>query len=233
MSKKDKSVFLDKERVIAVSKNANSVAEVIETFGLALTGGNYRTYYKYCNMYGIEPPKNQSRGIKKAQSFIRQPYSEILVENSTYKWTKNLKDRLIRDGLLENVCYVCGQVPIWNGKPLTLQLDHINGVNNDNRIENLRILCPNCHTQTKTYGNKRRTPKEKKTRTINYKIEWPDLSTLLSYLKEQSIVALGERLGVSDNAIRKHLKRNGVDTASLAWHNKDRLQYISDLLTRL
>ncbi len=77
-----------------------------------------------------------------------------LVENS--KITRHdLKKRLLRDGLLENKCYKCGLGTIWNGEKLSLQLEHINGISNDNRIENLEILCPNCHTQTKTYGSKR------------------------------------------------------------------------------
>lgn len=54
-----------------------------------------------------------------------------------------------RDG---DRCSLCGLLPVWNNKPLTLQVDHINGVNNDHRIENLRLLCPNCHTQTDTFG---------------------------------------------------------------------------------
>lgn len=62
-----------------------------------------------------------------------------------------LKKRIINEGLLKEECILCGQKNIWNGKKLVLHLDHINGNNQDNRIENLRILCPNCHTQTETY----------------------------------------------------------------------------------
>lgn len=79
---------------------------------------------------------------------------EILVEKSTYSNGSYLKKRILEAGLLQEQCSVCGLGPEWCGYPLTLQLDHINGINDDNRIENLRILCPNCHTQTNTYGSK-------------------------------------------------------------------------------
>lgn len=85
----------------------------------------------------------------------RYSLKEILIEESTYTNSNRLKIRLINEGLLKEECYICGNKGIWLNKPLSLQLDHINGIHNDNRIENLRILCPNCHTQTETYGSKR------------------------------------------------------------------------------
>lgn len=75
---------------------------------------------------------------------------EILVKDSTYL-TSRLRKRLIAEGILQEKCSECGIGPEWNGKELSLQLDHINGIDNDHRIENLRILCPNCHSQTPTY----------------------------------------------------------------------------------
>lgn len=80
---------------------------------------------------------------------------EILVENSSYTNTNRLRIRLVESGLLKNECTICGNPGVWLNQPLSLQLDHINGIHNDNRLENLRILCPNCHTQTDTYGSKR------------------------------------------------------------------------------
>jgi Zn finger protein HypA/HybF involved in hydrogenase expression len=97
--------------------------------------------------------------FKQPQSFIkpRYAYSEILTENSIYNNTNNLKQRLIKDNLINYKCAICQNNGIHFNKPLILQLDHINGIRNDNRIENLRLLCPNCHSQTNTFsrGSKR------------------------------------------------------------------------------
>ncbi len=79
--------------------------------------------------------------------------SDAFVENSSLA-RHIVKKRIIRDKLLDYKCACCGLVDSWNGKHLSLQLDHINGINNDHRLENLRFLCPNCHTQQDTYAAK-------------------------------------------------------------------------------
>ncbi len=76
---------------------------------------------------------------------------EILVKNSTFSKGAVLKKKLCNANLKEDKCEICEIGNVYNGKPLTLQLDHINGIHSDNRIENLRILCPNCHSQTETF----------------------------------------------------------------------------------
>jgi DNA-binding CsgD family transcriptional regulator len=80
------------------------------------------------------------------------PLSELLVAD-TYRGRYNLELRLLREGVKENRCERCG-VAEWRGKPLTLALHHVNGKRNDNRLENLQLLCPNCHSQTNNYAGR-------------------------------------------------------------------------------
>lgn len=85
----------------------------------------------------------------------KKPLEEILVENSDYQSTASLKKRLLKENLLEYKCYnpKCG-ITEWLGEAITLQLEHKNGNNKDNRIENLCLLCPNCHSQTETFAGR-------------------------------------------------------------------------------
>lgn len=96
----------------------------------------------------------ENRGIK--ESRVYSSLDDKITEQSWYINTTQLKKDLIKDGVLIEKCVECGIGPWWNYKKLELQLDHINGNNRDNRIENLRLLCPNCHSQTSTYAGKNR-----------------------------------------------------------------------------
>jgi 5-methylcytosine-specific restriction endonuclease McrA len=77
----------------------------------------------------------------------------ILVANSSYTNLKRLKNRLLRRGLIAYRCHECGLTE-WRGRALALVLDHVNGLNDDHRLENLRLLCPNCHSQTPTFAGR-------------------------------------------------------------------------------
>jgi 5-methylcytosine-specific restriction endonuclease McrA len=84
----------------------------------------------------------------------RYDLKDILIENSTYANISRLKERLLQENKLEYKCAICGNNGRWLDKPLSLQLDHINGNHMDHRLENLRFLCPNCHAQTDTFSGK-------------------------------------------------------------------------------
>jgi len=99
-------------------------------------------------------PWNVGKKIGRHKSWDEKfPDSVIFNENSTYP-RHCLKARIIERELIRYNCACCGIEPMWQGKPMPLILDHINGVNNDNRLENLRFVCSNCDTQLPTYKSK-------------------------------------------------------------------------------
>ena len=81
------------------------------------------------------------------------PTNEILEGKHPYYQTLKLKKRLIKEGIKENKCDIC-EITEWNGKPISMQLDHIDGNSHNHKLENLRMTCPNCHSQTETYCGK-------------------------------------------------------------------------------
>jgi hypothetical protein len=91
------------------------------------------------------------------------PLEEIMVENSRYSNRGNLKRRLFDAGLKTRACELCGQGELWHGRRMSLILDHINGARNDHRLENLRIVCPNCNATLDThYGRNAKIPREER-----------------------------------------------------------------------
>lgn len=123
-------------------------------------GVKYETLVSYFKKYGIAYDGNQNRrGIPHNES--RKSLDDILNNKITYK-TSDLKKRLIEEGLKENRCEKCG-INEWNGEELCLELHHIDGNHYNNNLENLQILCPNCHSQTKYFrGRKKIVEKNEK-----------------------------------------------------------------------
>lgn len=248
------------EQFINAIKNNFSVAGVLRDIGLKVTGANYKTVKITIKRLNLNTQHFTGMGHLKGKSHNwgnKKLINEYLVKDFTGSSSK-LKLRLIKEGILDNICSICG-INNWNNKPITLQLDHINGDNTDNRIENLRILCPNCHTQTETWGSKNKKRKShdpkkhkcitcntiindrrsikcrdcrnlyraglkkelnkcvcgivikntsktcKKCRIQQKKIIWPSYEELLIMTNKLGFVESGRRLGVSDNAIRKHI----------------------------
>ena len=144
--------------------NNFSMANVLRALNLKVTGSNYRTIRRHilrlCLSTSHWTGQGHLRGKTCPWSKARSlPLAEIMVVNSTYTSTVGLKQKLVKTGILEYECSICHLVE-WCGKPLSLQLDHINGIHNDHRLENLRILCPNCHSQTPTFAGKNRKNQE-------------------------------------------------------------------------
>jgi hypothetical protein len=138
-------------------ESARSAAGALRRLGLRAAGGNYRTLKKLIAFYGISTdhfdPYWALNGPKMHQ---RIPLEQILVEGSTYNRAK-LKERLYEEGLKDRVCELCGQDEDWRGRRMSLIIDHINGVGDDNRLGNLRIVCPNCAATLETHCGRKNT----------------------------------------------------------------------------
>jgi 5-methylcytosine-specific restriction endonuclease McrA len=147
-----------KELLEEIVEKVYTFSDVCRELGLHPHSGNIKTIHRKIDEYQLDISHfNRSKSsISKPPPTSGSPVytlEEILVENSTYTNTNCLRKRLIKEGLKPEKCEICGN-NMWLGKPLSLQLHHINGVRSDNRLENLQILCPNCHSQTDNYGSK-------------------------------------------------------------------------------
>jgi len=136
--------------------NSTCYADVARNLRINVAGVNYRTIKKYIKLLGIDTShfdrSNQMRGLKLHSNKSRLP-SSLVFKKCSHVAQKVLRGHVIRNKVIPYVCAKCDLKDEWNGKPLSLHLDHINGDNHDNRVENLRFLCPNCHSQTPTYSN--------------------------------------------------------------------------------
>jgi hypothetical protein len=145
-------------------KSSKSLAEVIRKLGLAQSGGVHRMLKHRIVLLELDISHFTGSGWSKGSTrdtnelinriSCKNEFSndEVFTENSPVITGTKLRKRLLKLGW-EYKCKVC-ELNSWLGQPLTLHLDHINGIHNDNRLENLRFLCPNCHQQTDTWGNK-------------------------------------------------------------------------------
>ena len=144
-----------KEDYEAIVKESYSKAECLRKLKLRPAGGNYKILDRQLREFNIDSSHFTGQGYRigtKVPMVKNKPLSECLIENSSYQSCK-LKLRLIKEGLKKNQCEHCLNT-MWNGLTIPIELDHINGINTDNRLDNLQILCPNCHAQTPTYRSK-------------------------------------------------------------------------------
>ena len=140
------------EAAVAASFNH---AEALRLLGLCPTGGNTKLLKRWLVRWKIPTHHFDARANRRSGR-EPQPLEAILVERSSYA-RSNLKARLYKDGIKQPICEMCGLGEMWRGRPMGLILDHVNGVRDDNRLENLRIVCPNCAATLDTHcGRKNR-----------------------------------------------------------------------------
>lgn len=137
---------------IAASK---SWAESLRRLGLCPTGGAWRVLKKYAAKWQISTDHFDPGAARGANLKCKvRPLAEVLVANSTYG-RQHVKRRLLAEGLKDAQCELCGQGEIWQGRPMSMILDHINGIRDDHRLENLRMVCPNCAATLDTHCGRR------------------------------------------------------------------------------
>ena len=241
-----------KEEFILAWNESKSMAEVLRVLSVVPAGGNYHSLYSAAKELGLTKSHMTGQGWNKGGVGTNKgkELNLILVKDSSLS-SHNIRKRLINEGWKEARCESC-KLEEWMGGPISLELDHINGDRFDNRIENLRILCPNCHAQTDTYRGKNISrgrpsgePVDLKSTSRDYpvagstpvlctcgkrksryskqcrecsnkervrttKIDWPSLEQLEDMVSKTSYLAVGKELGVSDNAVRKAMKRMGT-----------------------
>lgn len=155
--------------------SSSSYKEVLRKLNMCDHGANYDTLKKIIDEYKLDLTiitKNRSELNKELLYNLhgshRKTLEEIFVENSTYTHGNNIKKKLFEYGLKQYVCEYCG-LSEWLGEPIPLQVHHENGIHNDNRLENIKLICPNCHALTDTFAGKnidrsKQKKKEKKKR---------------------------------------------------------------------
>lgn len=154
-----KSKNWTEEQLIRAVENSFSIAGVIKSLGLICAGGNYTTIKNKIEELNLDTSHFTGKGWNVGNRYhpIKEPtpIDQILVENSTFINSNHLRKRLLQSGLKEAKCECCG-LSEWQGKPIRLEIHHINANHKDNRLENLMILCPNCHSLTDNYRGKRK-----------------------------------------------------------------------------
>lgn len=148
-----KRKWTDQQFIQAV-KSSLSYAEVIRKLGLKPAGSNYDTVKRKIQELNLDISHMTNQGWNTGKRFriikLIQPLQEILVKNSTFINSNSLRKRLLKEKIKEHKCECCNN-SLWLNQKIPLELHHINGDKHDNHIENLQLLCPNCHALTDNY----------------------------------------------------------------------------------
>jgi Zn finger protein HypA/HybF involved in hydrogenase expression len=223
--------FITNEEFEIAIKTSLTKTEAMNQLGIKPYFRHYQLMNERIKRQSLDTQHFVGSAHGKAKPGPKLDLKEYLCENGPRIGGARLKQRLIKESLLENKCNQCG-INEWQKQQLSLHLDHINGRPTDNRLENLRLLCPNCHSLTSTYCGKNNSGRKKWIthcldcgKELKYKrskrcvscanivnlekhraAKWPPFEDLKEMVKASNYCAVARKLGVSDNAVRKHIK---------------------------
>lgn len=195
--------LLSDSEFVKLVENSSCISEVLKTLGYSINGNSWGNQIVKERMEKLEVCFKKKNLNYYKQNNKPLPLNKILTKDSAYNRTK-LKERLIKEGLKENKCECCGLTE-WNGKPISIQLHHLNGINNDNRLCNLQLLCPNCHSQTDNFGIKGRgTAILRKVAALPKE----DINLIMNTVREVGIVKARKQLPFRNSLINSVVKNH-------------------------
>ena len=241
------------EKFLELIQRSSSIREVLYSLGYNNNSGeNNLLFHQRCEELGIDWKKELRT---KNYSRVKRTFENVFCKNSTADQT-TLKAWYIKGDYSPYECSICG-ISEWNEQPLVLRLDHINGDNRDNRLENLRWLCPNCDSQQDTYcgRNLKYQPFKEQPRCIECGkpitkkagilycaecsaknrrkvLERPSKEQLYEELKHSNFTKVGEKYGVTDNAIRRWCQYYGLPTKAEDYKEKKEKKDFNPLTSR-
>jgi len=191
-------------------KESTSISEVLRKLGKKPYGSQHSYLSKVIKKLQIDTSHFRLKNWRKGKKFGFSYPIEDYLYNKRFITSNNLKKRLIKDGLKEKRCENCS-ITHWNNVELSLELHHKDENHKNNNIENLSILCPNCHDiehKKKILENRDKKKDDGRGHAKLYlrKQIRPSYEILLSEIEESSFLAVGRKYGVSDNTIRKWIK---------------------------
>lgn len=214
-----------KQYYIYLIKNSCSLREVCLKANIIDTTGNYNTLKRIIKEENIDISHFKRQNTSKQESHDIEYYLVKDSHISSYR----LKNKLIKEGIKEQKCECCGLTE-WLGQPIKLELHHLNGDNTDNRLENLQLLCPNCHSYTDNYGGKNQKINTKVKPNIENRkqIDIDFLQTLLNEYDDLNIV--GEKINRKPNTILRYIRKYNLVVKEKQPKYSDEISNMVDLM---